>query len=268
MLVGGVKTRGRWVDESLQVLHVDNHLLAVSKRAGEPCVPDSSGDLSLFDRARTWIERTYHKPGRAFLGVVHRLDRPVSGVVVFGRTSKGAARLSAAFAEKRVSKLYWAVAGPAGPTKAGELRQYLWKDVKRNRVTVVRADRPGAKLAETRWVEVERAAGRSLYALLPATGRSHQLRVAMASLERPLLGDLRYGPGPALEDRSVALHARALILPHPTQDHGLLLSAAPPQLSTWSFQATKSAASFGRECNAEQAAVPLERLILDLDAGR
>ena len=143
------------MDDALQVLHVDNHVLAVVKPAGMPCVPDSSGDESLFERARAWIEHRYQKPGRAFLGVVHRLDRPVSGVVVFGRTSKGAARLSAAFAEQRASKLYWAVAEPADEEKSGELRQHLWKDHGRNQVKVVSSERPGAKLAHTHWRELE-----------------------------------------------------------------------------------------------------------------
>ncbi len=256
--------------DALEVLHVDNHVLAVRKPAGMPCVPDASGDESLFDRARDWIERRYDKPGRAFLGVVHRLDRPVSGVVVFGRTSKGAARLTAAFAEQRTAKLYWGIADaaaiPAGGPGRGELRQHLWKDRAKNRVLVSEAGRRDAKLAVTGWRLVERAAGtggrhgagRALHALRPATGRSHQLRVAMATLGRPLLGDLRYGPGPALEDRSVALHARALLVPHPTAGHRLLLVARPPELPVWEFECCAGARSGAHEVEAGDVAGALD----------
>lgn len=260
--------------DALDVLHVDNHVLAVRKPAGLPCVPDASGDESLLDRARDWIERTYAKPGRAFLGVVHRLDRPVSGVVVFGRTSKGAARLTAAFAEQRTAKLYWGVADaaavPAGGPDRGELRQHLWKDRAKNRVLVSQAGRKDAKLAVTGWRLVERAGGgrrgqdgpgRALHALRPATGRSHQLRVAMATLGRPLLGDLRYGPGPALEDRSVALHARALVVPHPTADHRLLLVARPPELAVWGFECCAGARSGAHEIEADAGDGDVEALL-------
>lgn len=254
--------------ETLQVLYVDNHMLAVVKPAGEPCVPDSSGDASLFERARDWIESTYRKPGRAFLGVVHRLDRPVSGVVIFGRTSKGAARLTRAFAERQTTKLYWGLsAAPAG-VQSGELDQYLWKDSARNRVLVVGAEREGSKQAITSWRVAEQKGGRALYELLPTTGRSHQLRVAMASLERPLLGDLRYGPGPPLPDRSIGLHARALLVPHTTREAWLLLGAAPPQLAAWDFDACRGARSGSLELEGERPTEALDGLLQELGSAR
>ena len=252
------------MSQSLRVLYVDNHVLAVAKPAGEPCVPDSSGDTSLFERAREWIESSYGKPGRAFLGVVHRLDRPVSGVVVFGRTSKGAARLTRAFAERQTSKLYWGLAAPPQGAQSGELVQHLWKDTERNRVLVVGPQRAGGKQAITRWRVQAEAGRRALYALLPETGRSHQLRVAMASLERPLLGDLRYGPGPPLPDRSIGLHARALLIPHPTRAAWLLLGAAPPQLEVWNFAVCKSARSGNLELPGERPTQELEGLLEEL----
>ncbi|MGK0218699.1 MAG: 23S rRNA pseudouridine1911/1915/1917 synthase [Planctomycetota bacterium] len=253
------------MSQALQVLYVDNHVLAVAKPAGQPCVPDSSGDASLFERARAWIESTYKKPGRAFLGVVHRLDRPVSGVVVFARTSKGAARLTRAFAERQVAKLYWGLsAAPAG-AQSGELIQQLWKDSARNRVLVVDAEREGSKEAVTAWRVAETEGDRALYELLPATGRSHQLRVAMATLGRPLLGDLRYGPGPPLLDRSIGLHARALLIPHPTRDFWLLLGAAPPALEVWRFAACRGARSGSLELAGERPTAALDELLPGLE---
>ena len=189
------------VEAPLVVLLADNHLLAVAKPAGIPTVPDASGDESLLERARAWVKREKEKPGAVYLGVVQRLDRPVSGVVVFARTSKAAARLTAAFRSRAVRKVYHGVAADEPQAEAGFLEQWLWKDRERNVVRAVAHERPGAQLARTRWrVLARRGAGRErrvLLELVPETGRAHQLRVAAASLGCPLLGDLKYGaPAP------------------------------------------------------------------------
>lgn len=224
----------------LEVLYCDNHVLAVAKRAGVPTVPDESGRASLFDLAREWVAREFQKPGRAFLGIVHRLDQPVSGVVVFARTSKSAARLSEAFRTHRVRKVYWAVAagvprGPIGAPSAsnGELVQWLRKDPAQNRALVVDRGAPGAKEAVTRWRVLARRDGTTLYEFEPRTGRAHQLRVCAATLGTPLLGDLRYGAREPLSDQSVALHAKRLELDHPTRAERLVLECPLPELAVW-----------------------------------
>ena len=225
---------------SLAVLHADNHLLVVVKPAGDPLVPDASGDESLFERAREWVRTTYAKPGEAWLGVVHRLDRPVSGVVVFARTSKAARRLSAAFRAREVEKTYWGVGEREPSGEAGELEHWLWKDREKNRVSVVERERPGALLARTRWRVLARsgagATARVLLELVPVTGRAHQLRVAAAELGCPLLGDLKYGAREALADRSIALHARSLTVPHPTRGERMTFACDPPELAVWRFR--------------------------------
>lgn len=225
----------------LTVLFSDNHLLAVAKPAGLPTVPDASGDESLLERAKAWVKREKGKPGAVYLGVVHRLDRPVSGVVVFARTSKAAARLSEAFRGRTVEKRYWGVSAREPREVAGELEQWLLKDHERNRVRVVEGERPGALLARTRWrllaTEGSGAARRVLLELVPETGRPHQLRVAAATLGCPLLGDLKYGASEPLPDQSVALHARELVLPHPTRAESVRLLCAPPALAPWHFGA-------------------------------
>lgn len=224
----------------LEVLHADNHLLVVSKPAGLPVVPDESGDESLLDRGKEWIRVTHDKPGRVFLGVVHRLDRPVSGVVCFARTSKAASRLTAAFKSRQVDKLYWGVSDREPRAEEGELSQWLVKDTARNVVRAVdegAAERLGAKEARTRWRILSRTSRkgglRVLLELIPETGRSHQLRVAAASLGAPLLGDLKYGANTPLEDRSVALHARSLALAHPTRGERMTFVAESPSISCW-----------------------------------
>ncbi|MCP5023713.1 MAG: RluA family pseudouridine synthase [bacterium] len=219
-----------------EVLHVDNHVLALRKPAGLPSVPDSSGDASLLDWGRDWIAREFQKPGNVFLGVVHRLDRPVSGVVVFGRTSKGASRLSDSLRRHDLEKIYWAVVGRAPDPGAGELEQWLLKDAQRNTVRLVPSEQAGAKHARTRYKTLETQGHRTLMELEPHTGRPHQLRVAMASQGSAILGDLRYGAKRPLPDRSVALHAAALRIPHPTLDQPLRLVCAPPQTGVWDFK--------------------------------
>lgn len=224
---------------SLEVLHADNHLLAVVKPAGLPVVPDASGDESLLDRAKAWVKVEYDKPGDVFLGVVHRLDRPVSGAVVFARTSKAAARLSQAWRDGRVEKEYlgWS-ATPFERARAesprGVLEQWLVKDRARNVVRAVapeRAEERGARRAETRWELLRTGPWGTLLRLEPATGRPHQLRVACAGLGLPLAGDLKYGAPRRLEGgRAVALHARSLALPHPTRGETVVVRAPDP---TW-----------------------------------
>lgn len=224
----------------LDVLHVDNHVLAVVKPAGLPVVPDESGDESLLDRAREWVRTEFAKPGNVFLGVVHRLDRPVSGVVVFARTSKGAARLTAAFREHTAQKTYIGLVPVTPRERSGELVQWLVKDEARNHVAVAQPRAPGAREATTRWrvLAPARAAPPHpgvpcVLELEPLTGRSHQLRLACRALAAPLLGDLRYGAPEPLPDASIGLHAWRLALNHPTRTERVEFVAPFPALAVW-----------------------------------
>lgn len=215
----------------LEVILADNHLLAVVKPAGLPTVPDESGDESLFERAREWVRERGRKPGNVFLGVVHRLDRPVSGVVLFARTSKAAARLSAAWRERRVQKTYWGLGRGRPAHDTGILEQWLEKDAAKN---VARVVRPGhGRPARTRWRLLDASGGIAWLELRPETGRPHQLRLAARALGCPLLGDLKYGAREPLADRSVALHAWRLELLHPVRRQPLDLRAPVPELEVW-----------------------------------
>lgn len=218
---------------ALTVLHCDNHLLVVAKPAGLPTVPDDSGDESLLDLAKSWVKREFDKPGAVFLGVVHRLDRPVSGVVAFARTSKSASRLSDAFRARRVTKLYWGIVEGRPVDARGELELWLAKDAARNVVSVCDPHAPGVQLARTRWRLLRAERDLALLELEALTGRPHQLRVACRSLGAPLAGDLKYGASAPLPDQSLALHARRLELEHPTRPEHLAFEAEPPELAIW-----------------------------------
>ncbi|MCK6447527.1 MAG: RluA family pseudouridine synthase [Planctomycetes bacterium] len=222
---------------ALQVLCSDNHLLAVAKPAGVPTVADESGDPSLQELAKDFVRREKSKPGNVYLGVVHRLDRPVSGVVLFARTSKAAERLSAAFRERRVEKRYVALASRRLAHRDGEVEQWLAKDERVNVVRAFASERAGTLRALTRFEVVREfeyaAAVRQLVRLEPLTGRPHQLRVALATLGAPILGDLKYGAESALEDQSIALHAAELVLPHPIGGEPVRIVCAPPARPWW-----------------------------------
>lgn len=235
---------------SLHVLHCDNHLLAVIKPAGMPVVPDTSGDRSLLDEAKSWVKRKYDKPGDVFLGVVHRLDRPVSGIVVFGRTSKGASRLSAAWREGKVRKRYqgWSPLRPELTAESGELQLWQRRAPERNQVLVLGVAPPVVEVAEgeesessqpvaphreaqraiTRWRLLRQDRQGSFLELEPVTGRKHQLRLACRFLGMPLAGDVKYGAPTPLRDLSIGLCATELEVPHPTKPEQLSWRIDPP----------------------------------------
>ncbi len=224
---------------ALEPLYTDNHLLVIAKPAGRPVVPDDSGDWSVLDEWREWVRVRYEKPGKAFLGVVHRLDRPVSGILVFARTSKAARRLHEAFSHRQVEKIYWGVSARVPQTVGGEIEEWLLKDRSTNRVRRVAPGTPDAKRAETTWRLLARAGTgpttRVLLELRPRTGRSHQLRLAAQGLGAPLVGDLKYGAKTPLPDKSIGLHACGLRLPHPTRGDELVFTCPPPELDVWDF---------------------------------
>lgn len=220
----------------LEVLHCESHLLVVCKPAGVPTVPDASGDTSLLEMAREWVKARFHKPGRVFLGVVHRLDRPVSGVLLLARTSKAAARLSTQFRGAGASKLYLGRFEDVPREMPGRVEQWLLKDARENRVRAVDPQAPGARLARTRlgWLRAPAPGNPGWVALWPETGRPHQLRAAMAGLGAPLLGDVKYGAPRPLPDASVALHALRIEVGHPTRDERLRFECPLPARPWWS----------------------------------
>jgi 23S rRNA pseudouridine1911/1915/1917 synthase len=216
----------------LQILHEDNHCLALNKPAGLLTQGDVSGEPTVIDAAREYLKTKYAKPGNVFIGLVHRLDRPTSGVVILARTSKAAGRLSEQFREGKVEKVYWALVEGNCPDEAGEWSDALRKDERRNLVEVVAAGTPGSRDAALAYRVLERRQGVSFLEVRPKTGRSHQIRVQLASHGLPIIGDKKYGARTtlrALDGKTrVALHARSLTFKHPTVPEVISLTAPVP----------------------------------------
>lgn len=216
----------------LDRLFEDNHCLAVDKPAGLLTQGDETGEPSLVDLLREDIKMRFHKPGNVYVGLVHRLDRPVSGVVLVARTSKAAARLSSQFREGAVRKVYRAVVEGYLRDDEGEWADVLRKDERRNVVEVVPAGTPGGKEARLAFRVVGRGARTTTVELRPTTGRGHQLRVQLAARGLPIVGDRKYGAATGLRALDggprIALHARSLTFTHPTRREPVTVTAPVP----------------------------------------
>jgi 23S rRNA pseudouridine1911/1915/1917 synthase len=213
------------------VLYLDNHLLALYKPAGLLVQGDRTGDPSLQELAKAWLKERFAKPGRVFLGIVHRLDRPVAGVVLLARTSKAAARLSAQFREGRILKRYWAVVEGEIATPAGTLEDHILR--RQQYARIVDAGTPRARAARLTYRVQGVRRGRSLVEIDLATGRHHQIRLQMAHMGHPLVGDRRYGAAASLPAGRIALLARLLGVTHPTRREALTLEAPWPSGWPW-----------------------------------
>jgi 23S rRNA pseudouridine1911/1915/1917 synthase len=216
----------------LTILYEDNHCLAIDKPAGLLTQGNVTGEPSLIEEARAYLKARYRKPGNVYVGLVHRLDRPVSGVVLLAKTSKAASRLSEQFREGRVEKVYWAAVEGVVAAEEGQWVDFLRKDQHRNVVAVVPVGATGGKEARLAFRVLGQEQGRTALELRPLTGRSHQLRVQLASRGLPIVGDRKYGARSSLRALDgkprVALHARALSFEHPTRREAILVVAPLP----------------------------------------
>ena len=213
----------------LNILFEDNHCLAIDKPSGAVSAHFQGRENTCDVLARLYLKEKYQKPGNVFLGVVHRLDRPVSGVLLFARTSKSAARLCEQFRQGTIEKTYWAVVEGEVSSLAGSLEDWLKKDEERGRVDIVSPDTTGARQALLHYQRLAFYGGLSLVELRPQTGRTHQLRVQLAHHGHPIYGDAKYGATSVFE-RAIALHARSLTFLHPIQYEPLTLKADLPPL--------------------------------------
>jgi len=218
----------------LDILHEDNHVIAVNKPCGWPSAHFDGQDETMDRVVKAYLKEKHQKPGNVFLGVVHRLDKPVSGVLLFARTSKSAARLSEQFRENLIEKVYWAVV-EAKPIRskgsfslAGTLEDWLKKDAIKGMVEVVPPETEGAKQALLHYTVRAEHDGLVLLEILPQTGRTHQLRVQLASRARPIYGDAKYG-SPFSLGTGIALHSRSTTFLHPILKEPITLKAEVPK---------------------------------------
>ncbi len=218
-----------------QVLYEDNHLLIINKAPGQIVQGDKTGDRPLVEMAKDYIKEKYKKPGAVFLGVVHRLDRPASGVVLFARTSKALTRMNEQFRKKEPQKTYWIVTEKANIPQENQLENYLLKNQKQNKSYVVKPNRDGAKQALLNYKVLLHSDRYMLIEVDLQTGRHHQIRVQLSSIGAIIKGDLKYGADRPNKDKSIHLHARKLTFIHPTKKEKIEIEAAAPDDVLWNY---------------------------------
>jgi 23S rRNA pseudouridine1911/1915/1917 synthase len=224
------------INSNIISLYEDNHLLALYKPAGMLIQGDRTGDETLLDIGKSYIKKKYNKPGAVYLHPVHRLDRPVSGVSVFARTSKALSRMNELFREHKITKTYIAIVNERMPANKGKLIDFIKKDTKTNTARIVagKSNRSkDAKKAELEYREMARIAKNHLIKVLPKTGRPHQIRVQLSHVGCPIMGDVKYGSKKRNEYDIIFLHALSLEFVHPVKKEPMKISAAPPKLQDW-----------------------------------
>ncbi|MEZ4787157.1 MAG: RluA family pseudouridine synthase [Flavobacterium haoranii] len=219
--------------DNLQVLHEDNHIIVVNKRVGDIVQGDKTGDKPLADIVKEYIKEKYNKPGEVFLGVVHRLDRPTSGIVVFARTSKALTRLNETFKNRETQKTYWAVVKNCPPKDVDTLIHFLTRNPKNNTSKAHLKEVPDSKKASLSYQIVKKLDNYYALEIDLHTGRHHQIRCQLAAIGCPIKGDLKYGFDRSNPDGGIHLHARKLILSHPTTKETLTFVAPTPNEVIW-----------------------------------
>lgn len=222
----------------MNILYEDNHLLIINKPCGEIVQSDPSGDEPLEERAKKYIKERYHKEGDAFLGVVHRVDRPVSGIVIFARTTKAQVRLNRMFYDRDVEKTYLAIVKELPPQKAGTLINYILRDTKANRSRIRPDERDGAKRAVLHYRHIDSSERYHLLEIGLETGRHHQIRCQLAAAGCPIRGDLKYGYARSNPGGGISLHAWRVRFTHPVKGVEMDVTAPFPEDTLWkSFEA-------------------------------
>ncbi|RLD44976.1 MAG: RNA pseudouridine synthase [Bacteroidetes bacterium] len=219
----------------MNILHEDNHLLIVNKAASEIVQGDKTGDTPLSEKGKLYLKEKYNKPGKVYLGVVHRLDRPTSGALIFARTDKALSRLNKMIRDREIKKTYWAIVEKLPAIPEATLTNYLKKNPKNNKSYVVSKNTEGAHEAI---LEYKHIASSDRYYLLEVelkTGRHHQIRVQLSNIGCIIKGDLKYGAKRSNPDASISLHARELKFIHPVKKEEIKITAPVPKDGLWQF---------------------------------
>ena len=213
--------------DNLEVLYEDNHIIAVNKQPSDIVQGDKTKDEPLSEIVKQYIKIKYNKPGNVYLGVIHRIDRPVSGVILFAKTSKALTRLNKMFKDKNMQKTYWAVVEKGDIPNKGTIINYLRKTEKNNKSTAYKKEVPGSKLSELSYTVKGKGDNYLFLEVLPKTGRHHQIRVQLSSIGTTIKGDVKYGARRSNKDLSVHLHARKIEFEHPVTKEQMLIKANP-----------------------------------------
>ena len=219
----------------IDILYEDNHIIAVNKKPSEIVQGDKTGDTPLSDIIKLYLKEKYNKPGDVYLATLHRIDRPVSGVVIFGKTSKAAERLSKLFQSREMKKTYLAVVKNKPEEPEGKLVHYLLKNEKQNKSYVHQSDKKGALKSELDYKLIAASDNYYLLEINPVTGRHHQIRVQLAAIGSPIKGDVKYGFDRTNKDVSIHLHAWKLAFIHPVKKEEIKIEAPPPPDPIWDY---------------------------------
>jgi len=219
----------------MDILYEDNHIIAVNKKSSDLVQGDKTGDEPLSEKVKSYIKKKYEKPGAVFLGVTHRLDRPVSGALLFARTSKALARLNKMFLEKEVKKTYWAIVKEKPLKETDTLNHYIVRNQEKNKSFAYEKEVKNSKLASLAYKLIASADNYYLLEIDLHTGRHHQIRCQLAKIGCPIKGDLKYGFPRSNPDGGISLHSRKIEFVHPVQKEQVSIIAYPPKDSLWDY---------------------------------
>ena len=217
----------------MQILYEDNHIIVVSKTSGEIVQGDKTGDKTLCDSVKEYIKEKYAKPGNVFLGIAHRLDRPVSGIVIFAKTSKALSRLNNMFRDGEVHKLYWAITQNMPQKEEDTLTHWIVRNEKQNKSYAYDREKPGSKKAMLHYKVISSTDNYTLLAVNLMTGRHHQIRCQLSAIGCPIKGDLKYGSRRSNKDGRISLHARTVEFVHPVSKQPMCIEAPVPDDRLW-----------------------------------
>jgi 23S rRNA pseudouridine1911/1915/1917 synthase len=228
-----VETRTKTNSKNLLVLYEDNHIIVINKRPGDIVQGDKTGDVPLNEIVKQYVKKKYNKPGKVFLGVVHRIDRPTSGVVVFARTSKALSRLNELFSQKLAKKTYWAIVKNKPNKEQGTLEHWLLRNTKQNKSYAHIKEVPNSKKAILDYQILKKLNNYYLLEIDLKTGRHHQIRAQLAAINCPIKGDLKYGFDRSNKNGSIHLHARSIEFLHPVGKKPISLTAPAVEDPIW-----------------------------------
>ena len=215
----------------LDILFEDNHLIVINKKSGDIIQADKTGDKPLSEIVKLYIKKKYNKPGNVYLGTIHRIDRPTSGIIVFAKTSKALSRMNEKFRNNEITKTYWAIVKNMLPKKLDTLENILLKDQKKNKSFITKKE--NGKLAKLSYKLIKKLDNYYQYEVHPETGRHHQIRVQLSHAGSPIKGDLKYGAKRSNKDASINLHARKIQFNHPVTKENFEITAPPPKEKIW-----------------------------------